>query len=150
MTENVLIPLPGFSLPEDFPWRVRFIALVDEQLRRLRATGHYVPPRFFGYYFQGGVATGVSGSWTVTLDMGAPVLQMLRSVEELTHGQYDITSTSRSVVPDFMLVHDRFDGSCWLWEFLHGMRFVESHEAVTGEEDTGSGEDVPNRKLLGP
>jgi hypothetical protein len=48
MPDNVLIPLPGFQLPGDFPWKVGFVAMVDDQLRRLRATGHFLPPRFFG------------------------------------------------------------------------------------------------------
>ena len=62
MLENLLVPLPGFTLPPDFPWRIKFIAAVDEQLRRLRATGHYVPARFFGYYFQGMSPVGISAS----------------------------------------------------------------------------------------
>ena len=70
ITQNVLIPLPSFALPSDFPWRIGFVSLVDQQLRRLRATGHFVPPRFFGYFFRGATPVGVGGSWTVSLDLG--------------------------------------------------------------------------------
>src|SRR5579862_7304763 len=85
--ENLLIPLPGFSLPTDFPWRVRFILAVDEQLKRLRATGHYVPSRFFGYFFQGDQAIGVSGSWTVSLDSAPPLGSIPKEILRLTNSQ---------------------------------------------------------------
>jgi hypothetical protein len=74
MAENVLIPLPGFQLPVDLPWRVGFVALVEDQLRRLRATGRFLPPRFFGYYFRANVPVGIGGSWTVSLDATEPFL----------------------------------------------------------------------------
>ena len=35
MPENVLIPLPGFQLPGDFPWRVGFVGLVVPHAIRL-------------------------------------------------------------------------------------------------------------------
>jgi hypothetical protein len=153
MSENLLVPLPGFMLPADFPWRVRFIAAVDEQLRRLRATGHYVPARFFGYYFHGATPMGVSGSWTVALDLAAPWRQVNASLERLTCGQFSIASEARGVDPDFMLVHDRFDGACWLWRFGFGLRFVEATEPVAGadRDDGGSyGGELGDRRLLGP
>ena len=45
MPDNVLIPLPGFQLPNDFPWRVGLVAMVDEQLRRLRVPIFASEPR---------------------------------------------------------------------------------------------------------
>ena len=149
MIDNVLIPLPGFTLPNDFPWRVKFIAAVDEHLLRLRATGHFVPSRFFGYYFRGNLPMAVSGNWTVTLDLMPPVSQLPEVLEYVTKGQYTITSESRDRLPDFMLVHDRRDGACWLWQFEHGLRFVESTDAVLEAQDSGL-DDVKNPKLLGP
>lgn len=135
MAENILIPLPGFELPKDFPWRVGFVGLVNDQLRRLRATGHFVPPRFFGYYFQGDVPVVVGASWTVSLDpMAQPASLLPRMLERMTCGAYSITSGSRETNPDFLLVHDRHDGACWLWSFADGMRFVEAVEAVKGDD----------------
>ncbi len=152
MLENLLVPLPGFTLPPDFPWRVRFIAAVDEQLRRLRATGHYVPARFFGYYFQGRAPVGVSGSWTVALEPAAPWHELNAALEQVTCGQFNIASDSRDSEPDFMLVHDRRDGTCWLWRFGFGLRFVEATEATMGEDGDGGamGGGAWDRKLLGP
>src|ERR1041384_8589482 len=102
MADNVLIPLPGFTLPVDFPWRVRFIAAVDEHLRRLRATGHFQPPRFFGYYFRGSSPIGVTGNWTVTLDPEPPLMQLLAMVERVPKGQFSISRIvlSSRVPPD--------------------------------------------------
>ena len=147
MSENVLIPLPNFVLPEDFPWRVGFIALVDDQLRRLRATGHFVPPRFFGYFFQDGMPVGVGGSWTVSLDARQPMSLLPRMLDELTHGQFSIASLRRETVPDYVLVHDRLDGTCWLWSFAEGMRFIEASEPVL---DGNGFDDAEKPRLLGP
>lgn len=146
MADNVLIPLPGFELPADLPWRVGFVSLVDEQLKRLRATGHFVPPRFFGYYFRGHVPVGVGGSWTVSLDATRPASLIPGLLEKLTHGRYSITSAGPSETPDFLLVHDRRGGACWLWSFEDGLRFVEAVEPTIG----GDWDDAETPKLLGP
>lgn len=144
MADNVLIPLPTFNLPADFPWRVRFISAVDEHLRRLRATGHFRPSRFFGYYFRGDVPMGVSGNWTVTLDAEPPLVQLKTALNRVTKGQFSISSESNDTDPDFLLIHDRRDGACCLWRFEYGLRFVEATDPVT------SADQAPNRKLLGP
>src|SRR5580765_1792591 len=100
MSENVLITLPGFQLPDDFPWRVGFVTLVDDQLRRLRTTGHFLPPRFFGYYFQGNVPIGVGGSWTVSLDRARPATLIPRLLDRLTRGKYSISSAGPDSTPE--------------------------------------------------
>jgi len=144
MSENVLIPLSGFTLPYDYPWQVGFIALVDDQLRRLRATGHFLPPRFFGYYFQEGVPMAVAASWTVALEAVQPVAVLPSLLYRLTQGRFSIMSPTRNVLPEFMLVHDRRDGACWLWTFADGLKFIEAVEPVEQSAD------VPDQKLLGP
>lgn len=149
MTDNVLIPLPGFTLPADYPWQIRFVAAVDQQLRRLRASGRFLPPRFFGYFFQGTSPVGVSGNWTVTLDADLPIVDLPERVDRLTQGRFPMVSEVEDRVPDFLLVHDRRDGACWLWRFSYGLHFVEATEAVSGD-DTGSMGGPGNQKLLGP
>lgn len=144
MTDNVLIPLPGLSLPYDFPRRVGFIALVDDQLKRLRSTGHFVPPRFFGYYFRGKVPVAVSAGWTVSLEAVEPMTSLPEVLDEITLGQFSIVSARHTVLPEFILVHDRRDGACWLWSFADGLKFIEASEPVT------AGAAIPNQKLLGP
>lgn len=146
MADNVLIPLPGFELPVDFPWRVGFVGLVDDQLRRLRTTGHFLPPRFFGYYFQASMPVGVGGSWTVSIDRKRPMSLVPGMLDRLTHGQYSITSTGPEDTPDYLLVHDRRDGACWLWSFDDGVRFVESVEPMSGGGRDGA--EAP--RLFGP
>lgn len=149
MTDNLLIPLEGFSLPEDFPWRIRFIAVVDDQLRKLRATGHFLPPRFFGYYFREDIPVGVSGSWTVSLDAIPQLTRLPRLLDRITQGQFSIVSESREAAPEFMLVHDRHGGACWLWRFGYALRFVEASDPVEGD-DRGFSDAENNPKLLGP
>jgi hypothetical protein len=148
MPDNVLIPLPTFTLPPDFPWRVRFVAAVDEHLRRLRATGHFRPSRFFGYYFRGDSPMGVSGNWTVTLDAEPALIQVRAALDRITKGQFSVASRSQDADPDFVLVHDRLGGACWLWRYEYGLRFVEATEPVLNN-DRGT-DQAENRKLLGP
>jgi hypothetical protein len=149
MIDTTLFPLPGFGLPTDFPWQVGFVAAVDAHLRRLRATGHFVPARFFGYYFRGVLPIAVSGGWTVTLELMPPISHLAERLEYLTDGKFEIASPSRERVPDYMLIHDRQDGACWLWAFERGLRFVEATEPVIEVE--GSGMDgAENPKLLEP
>ena len=52
-------------------------------------------------------------------------------------------------VPDFLLVHDRRDGACWLWRFAYGLHFVEATGPISGD-DSGSIGGTGNQKLLGP
>ncbi len=114
------------------------MALVDEQLKRLRATGHFLPPRFFGYYFQAQVPIGVGGSWTVALEATQPASLLPGLLERVTHSQFSITSTGPGAEPDCLLVHDRQDGACWLWSFAEGVRFVGSSEPVLGPGRDGA------------
>jgi hypothetical protein len=148
MTDNVLIPLSGFRLPGDFPWRVGFVAHVDEQLRRLRATGYFLPPRFFGYYFRGDQPFAVGGAWTVSLDAIPPVTLLPEAVLSFTKGEFPIVSASRAAKPEYMLVQDTRDGACWLWTFADGLKFIESIEPVMPAER--GIDDVEKSRLLGP
>jgi len=140
VTDNILIPLPELSLPRDFAWRVRFVSAIDDQLRRLRSSGQFQPPRFFGYFFQGKRPVGVCGNWVVTLDSTTEMNALAHSVVRLTHGQFSISSETYEKIPDFMLVNDSLDGACWLWRFTYGLRFVEAVEptSTTGHFNTES------------
>jgi hypothetical protein len=67
-------------------------------------------------------------------------------LKRLTHGQYSISSTGRDRTPDYLLVHDRRDGACWLWSFDDGLRFVEAVEPMIG----GGWDGAEAPRLLGP
>lgn len=155
MSKNTLIHLPDFELPLDFPWRVRFVAAVDAQLRRMRATGHYEPGRFFGYFCQGAGPVGVSGNWTVALEDSAWWLDLNENLERRTEGKYSIMCRPGEIEPGYILIHDRLDGSCWLWRFAYGMRFVGATDALAGlgtgnRDDEIVEDDGGDRTLLGP
>jgi hypothetical protein len=127
---------------------VRFTAAVNAELRRLRTTGHYLPPRFFGYYFRNGRPIAVSGSWTVVLESLPPVSTLVSAVDTATEGRYSISAgNGPTEEPEYILVHDRLDGECWLWRFAAGMRFVEATDPV---EVAGIPWETENRKLLEP
>ncbi len=129
-TDHIIIDLPEIRLPRDMAWRVKFIEAVEEHVRKLGVAGHFEAPRFFGYYFAGRHPVVLARNWKVTLD-SVPLLQKLRQVlERITENQFSITAESDDGVPDYMLVHDRHDGACWLWGFAQGRRFVEAHEPV--------------------
>ena len=133
MTENVLIPLPGYVLPADLPWRTGFVQLVNEQVRKLLVVGHFCPPRFLGYYFQGEIPFGVASSWTVSLDAREPISLLSGQINRLTHGRFSIASRTREEFPEYVLVHDRQFGTCCLWSFFDGLRFLESVEPVMND-----------------
>ena len=86
----------------------------------------------------------VGGSWTVSLDAVPPVTKLPSALHRLTQGRYSIMGPTRHAPLDFVLVHDRRDGACWLWSFTDGLKFIEAVEPVA------EGVGVPNQKLLGP
>ncbi len=130
MTDQILIDLPEIKLPADLAWRVKFIEAVEDHVRKLGVVGQFQPPRFFGYYFNGRHPVVLARNWKVTLD-AAPLLQKLREMlERITENRFSITTESDASAPDFLLVHDRHDGSCWLWGFAQGRRFVEALEPI--------------------
>ena len=142
MTDNTLVDLHEFRLPRDMAWRVRFIATVEEHARQLGLKGGFQPPRFFGYCFVGGRPVVIAGHWTVMLER-TPLLQRMReAVEIVTAGQFSIASDCDGGEPEFPLVHDRHDGSCFLWDYGHGKKFLEASEPVTacpGDDDENEG-----------
>jgi hypothetical protein len=132
LQENVLVPLPGLLLPPDLPWRMRFVELVQEHLLKVKSYQVFEPPRFFGYYFKDGDPVAVAGPWTVLLDPLPPLVSVPDTLDMLTQGNFNILS-ERDEEPQFLLVHDRHDGACWLWRYRFGMRFVMAQEPTMGE-----------------
>ena len=160
MIDNMLIDLPEIRLPVDMAWRVKFVAAVEQHAQRLGIAGRFNTPRFIGYYFTGTHPVVLAGHWTVMLDE-VPLMRRLRqTIERVTSYRFSIASESEGAEPEFMLVHDRRDGTCWLWDFLHGRRFLEASEPVAswGRDDAvenGGDEAVEDGgdggpKLLGP
>lgn len=153
MMDNLLIDLPELKLPRDLARRVKFIEAVEDHAARLGIKGRYEPSRFIGYYFAGLFPVVVSGHWTVTLD-DVPLLRSVREmIERITDGRFSIRSDREEATPEFMLVHDRHDGSCWLWEYAHGRRFLEARQpsmSWTVEENEGGNDADSGPKLLGP
>jgi hypothetical protein len=160
MMDNMIIDLPEIRLPLDLAWRVKFVEAVEKHAERLGIAGHFNAPRFFGYYFTGAHPVVMAGHWTVMLDEVPLMRRMRQAVERVTGSQFNIASESEGGEPEFMLVHDRHDGTCWLWDFLHGRRFVEASEPVTSWGGDSLLEDASDEaledggdagpKLLGP
>ena len=130
MMDNMLIDLPDIRLPLDMAWRVKFIDAVEKHAERLGIAGRFKAPRFFGYYFTGAHPVVMAGHWTVMLDEVPLMRRLLQTVERVTEGRFHIASPAEGCEPEFLLVHDRHDGSCWLWDFVHGRRFVEASDPV--------------------
>ena len=154
MTDPIIIDLPEIRLPRDLAWRIKFIDAVEEHVRHLGVAGHFQPPRFFGYYFVGRNPVVLARHWKVTLD-ATPLLWRLRQIlERVTDHRFSIVTETEDSRPDFLLVHDRHNGACWLWGFAQGRRFVEAYEPVAlgnpGEDETVEGEGERGRKLLEP
>lgn len=153
MTDNMIIDIPELRLPRDMAWRVKFIEAVEDHARRLGIAGRFKVPRFFGYYFTGPRAVVVAGLWTVVVD-DAELLRRLRlTVEKITDHRFNIASTCEGGEPEFMLVNDSHDGSCWLWDYGHGRRFLEAGEPFAFghlEDDILDEDPEDGPRLLGP
>jgi len=109
---------------------------------------------FFGYYFNGRSPVVLARHWKVTLDAAPLLVRVRQIVERITDNQYSIVTEADDTPPDYLLIHDRYDGSCWLWGFDTGKRFVESYNPVAFRSPTTDeiieGEGDGGRKLLGP
>ena len=130
MTDNIIIDLPEIRLPRDLAWRVKFIEAVEEHVRHLGVAGHFEPPRFFGYYFVGRNPVVLARHWKVTLDATSLLWRLRQILERITEKRFSIVSESEDTPPEYLLVHDRHDGACWLWGYAQGKRFVEAFEPV--------------------
>jgi hypothetical protein len=146
MTDPIFIELTGLRLPRDFAWRRQFIAAVDGKRRRLGIPGHFAAPRFLGYYFCGRHPVVLAGRWQVTLESAVPLGPLRRVLQQITDHPFNLVSESEETVPEFLLVHDEYDGGCWLWGFEPGRRFVTALHPVEspggcpaegGDEDEG-------------
>ncbi|HEX2861612.1 MAG TPA: hypothetical protein VHN79_08230, partial [Lacunisphaera sp.] len=66
---------------------------------------------------------------------------------------FNIATAKEGGEPEFMLVNDSRDGSCWLWDYHHGRSFLEASEPVAKPGSTGDflddGSDL-GPKFLGP
>jgi hypothetical protein len=133
MMDHSLIELPNFRLPRDLAWRVKLIEAIEDHLRVHGSRERFDPPRFYGYYFCRRHPVVLARHWKVTLEP-VPLFSHLRVfVERLTEKKFNFVAEVEGTEPEYLLVHDRFDESCWLWEFEQGRRFVGAHLPVTGE-----------------
>jgi len=154
MTDNIIIDLPEIRLPRDLAWRVKFIEAVEEHVRHLGVSGHFEPPRFFGYYFVGRNPVVLARHWKVTLDATSLLWRLRQILERITEKRFSIVSESEETPPEYLLVHDRHDGACWLWGYAQGKRFVEAFEPViftaAPADEAVEDEGERDRKLLEP
>ena len=154
MTDNIIIDLPEIRLPRDLAWRVKFIEAVEEHVRHLGVSGHFEPPRFFGYYFVGRNPVVLARHWKVTLDATSLLWRLRQILERITEKRFSIVSESEDTPPEYLLVHDRHDGACWLWGYAQGKRFVEAFEPViftaAPADEAVEDEGERDRKLLEP
>ena len=82
----------------------------------------------------GSHAVVVAGLWTVLVDDAALLRRLRTTVEQITDHRFNIASREEGGEPEFMLVNDSHDGSCWLWDYAHGRRFLEASEPVETRE----------------
>lgn len=124
MTDPILIELTGLRLPRDFAWRRQFVAAVEKKRQRLGLPGGFTAPRFLGYYFCGRHPVVLAGHWQVTLASAIPLGPLRRVLQQITDHPFNLVAESEETVPEYLLVHDEYDGGCWLWGFEPGRRFV--------------------------
>jgi hypothetical protein len=75
----------------------------------------------------------VTGSWTDLLDPDPVLKRLPQMLQKVTAGLFNIAGTEENE-PEFVLIHDRRDGSCWLWRFEYGLRFVMAEQPVLHDD----------------
>jgi len=132
-TENILVPLPGFTLPRDLPWRTRFVDIVEAHSEGETGRAPYEPPRFFGYYLCGDDFVAVAGPWAIGVVETTALERLPDMIDVLTGSRFPMTCDPEDD-PEFMLVYDRYDGACWLWRYPFAQRFLEAEEALLHDD----------------
>ncbi len=128
MKNTHIIPFECFPLRFDFPYRCGFVGYVNEQLKLLRCSGTFIPPRFFGYYFRNNEPVGVTVGWTVVLDQNLSMKTLLHYLQA-RYGNENSIECMGDDDPECILIHDRYlSGFCWLMPFREGEEFVARHE----------------------
>lgn len=147
---NILIPLPGFTLPRDYAWRVGLVDKMTSYLRSLAEQEQagsdpslpavqrtFVVPRFTAYYFKDKQPVALMTFALVNLDRCHPIVHLVEQVDAASRGQYRIVNATGEVDPLYLLIHDRHTGACWLQRFEHGKRFVTAVEPTGVVEEHG-------------
>ena len=132
---DVIVNLHGFKLPRDYAWRVGFVAAVK---RGLRNRGYddrgYRPPRFVWYYFNRAQPVAVCADGRINLPLEAPLKFLPEQVDAVTHGQFRIVPAKGETDPLYLLIHDGWDGACWLRRFGPGLRALCGSEPNPPEQ----------------
>jgi hypothetical protein len=66
----------------------------------------------------------------LSLDLRPPIEFLPSKVHSHTGGRCTISSKRGEVEPPYILVHDRYDRSCWLFPYDRGRLFVESKDPL--------------------
>ena len=79
----------------------------------------------------------------IGLQHDAALLRRLRvTVEKITENRFNIATRDERGEPEFMLVNDSHDGSCWLWDYTNGRRFLEASDPTGSHQTTEVAEEV--------
>lgn len=128
--DNVIVPLHGmFSFPRGFVSDIGLVQRINWDLFQNGFKPKFVLPRFVGFYVQDDVPIGVAGLMVVKLSSRDLCKLRLDELDHWTKGQQSIIGDSKTI-PGFVLILDSYDGSCHLWSFPEGIRFLQSTEPV--------------------
>ena len=122
--QDTIVLLGSFRLPRDYAWRVGLVDAIGWHRREIGVKEPYVPPRFVGFFFNHELPVGDCRDARVNLERRPPIEHLPAQVLAATNQQYRITSEPGRIEPPFLLIHDRWDGACWLRDFASGVRFV--------------------------
>ncbi|HKB89938.1 MAG TPA: hypothetical protein VKC60_05410 [Opitutaceae bacterium] len=131
-TIHAPVSLPDFILPKDYAWQTGLIAAIEQYLYESNRPMRYNPPRFIGYYFLHGQPIALCRNIRAALPPEGVVLLLAQQVHDATKGLFSLTGEPREEGADplYLLVHDNWDGSCSLWPFAAGRRFVTALRPV--------------------
>lgn len=125
-----LIPLEDFKLPKNYAWRIGMVEAMRFYQKNQGLRPIYNPPRFLAYFQQQGTPICESKEARVGLEMKHPIVCLPAQVIAAVGEKYRIATSKYEIEPPYVLIHDSWDGSCWLSDFASGIRFVTLKSAL--------------------
>jgi len=126
MEPTPIIPLTGISFPSNFAWESGLCDTILD-LHPLRWNdGAYRPPRFTGYFYSNVFLIGTCAHGGGRLPRRIITDFLDAKIATYTSNQHQITG--RASHPDYLMVHDAWDGRCWLAPFKTGLVFLRAPE----------------------
>lgn len=118
--------LPGMILPRTLAFDIGLMEAMEDHVERTRKriVRFFRAPRFIGIYFNHTQPVAICQFCRANLPLRPEVRFLWMKVDSFARRERCIVAEKGSLEPPFIVVHDSLDGSCWLYPFEQGRRFL--------------------------